>query len=105
MKKTNRSESVDSYVDPVEYMFIGWLIRRELFATFKANYERFNPGERPFRLALRSVLRCKLSSGKPRLGSLVTGFFPFGETLEGFDFWMNQAFAWLDFCKKFQTKF
>nr|DAW84887.1 MAG TPA: hypothetical protein [Microviridae sp.] len=105
MKKSKRFESVDLYVDVVDYMFIEWLVRQGLFAAFVANYDRSFCNGKSFRETLRVVLRHKFSSGNPRLGHLVSGFFMFDDSPEGYRFWEEKSLAWVRFCKTFQTKF
>lgn len=105
MKKSKYFESVDLYVNVVDYMFVEWLVRQGLYTSFVANYNRSSWNGKSFRETLRVVIRCKITSDYPCLGSLASGFFMFCDTPEGSRFWTEKSLAWHRFCETFQTKF
>lgn len=105
MKKTKCFNSADLYVDVVDYMFVEWLVRQGLFSSFVANYNSLSWNGKSFRETLRTVIRYKIASDNPCLGSLVAGFFFFENTPEGCRFWTEKSLAWSRFFETFQTKF
>lgn len=103
MKANKRSSLSGLSVDVVEYMFIEWLVRQNLFSVYKANYVGFHPNHRSFRDNLRAKLRylCRLSVF--RVEDLISTSFPFAMTPEGYNFWVDQSNLWKRFCGKFKS--
>lgn len=103
MKKVNNEFSIDDLaIDVIEYAFTEWLVRRGVFAAFKANCRFSNLPLNGFRDQLRLHIRLSLGGSGLNLGTLISAAFPFVSTPEGVDFWMNQSDAWRRFCIKFQ---
>ena len=103
MKKVNKNSRIsDLIIDVIEYAFIEWLIRQNVYSAFKANYKSANSFRGSFRDQLRFHIQIMLSS--PDLGSryLVSTAFPFTRTPEGFNFWDSKSEAWRRFCANFQ---
>lgn len=106
MKKVNKKNRIDDLaVDVIDYAFTEWLVRRGVFAAFKANYEANNPSREGFHSALRFHIRAILICPGLDLKHLISSAFPFISTPEGVDFWNNQSVDWKIFCMKLQTNF
>lgn len=103
MKANKKSRRSDLSVDVVEYMFIEWLVRRNLFSVYKANYEAFHPNHRPFRDNLHDRIRYLCRSRIPSIEFLISTSFPFAMTPEGYNFWVDQSNLWHRFCDKFKS--
>nr|DAQ52743.1 MAG TPA: hypothetical protein [Microviridae sp.] len=103
MKTNKKSRFSDLSVDVVEYLFIEWLVRRNLFSVYKANYEAFHPNHRPFRDNLRTKIRATCRSRVPTIGIIISTSFPFAMTPEGYNFWVDQSNHWNHFCDKFKA--
>lgn len=96
--KENKSFKVDKLlIDVVEYAFIEWLVRRKVFAAFKANYYRTPMATRPFRDCLRDHIRSVYCNPTLGPGALVSSAFLFTSTPEGYEFWLNHSEAWRRF--------
>lgn len=104
MKKINRFEPIDLYVDVVGYMFIEWLVRQGLYSAFLNNYRCASSNNGSFRQFLRDVLYFVVTGESFYLGTIFTAFFPFKNTPEGAAFWMKHSSAWRLFCENFQNK-
>lgn len=105
MKKSSKSVRANELlIDVVEYAFTEWLVRRGIFAAFKANYERSFMPYRSFRDRLRSEIRHSLQDFGFRPSHLITASFLFTSTPEGVEFWGKQSAAWERFCDKLQVK-
>ena len=101
MKKSNKRARINELmIDVVEYMFTEWLVRRGVFAAFKANYERSFMPYTSFRDRLRSQIRRSLHDSGFGPSHLITSSFLFASTPEGVEFWSKQTTAWERFCKK-----
>ena len=101
MKKVNKESRVnDLMVDVVEYAFTEWLVRRGVFAAFKANYKSASTSRGSFRDQLRFHIRVILDCSSLDLSRLVSSAFPFIFAPEGADFWKKQSDAWRRFCTK-----
>ena len=106
MKDSKKSVRVNKLlVDVVEYAFTEWLVRRGIFAAFKANYERSFMPYKSFRERLRSQIRRSLRDFCFGPSHLITSSFLFSSTPEGVEFWAKQSDAWERFCDEFQGKF
>ena len=84
----------DLAIDVVECAFTKWLIRRGLFASFRANYNACYPSPGSFRDRLRVHIRscfCDCSFGP---GELISSAFLYASTPEGVNFWLKQSAAW-----------
>lgn len=105
MKKVSKSSRTNELlIDVIEYAFIEWLVRRGIFAAFKANYAHAFMPYKSFHDRLRSQIRRSLHyfGNSPR--SLITSSFLFSATPEGVEFWGKQSAAWERFCEEFQVK-
>lgn len=106
MKKVKNNSRVDDLlIDVIEYAFTEWLVRRGVFAAFKANYDFANPSRESFRDRLRSHIHLILDCSALSLDFLISTAFPFTRTPEGSDFWKSQSDAWECFCSKLKTRF
>lgn len=105
MKKSSKSVRTNELlIDVVEYAFTEWLVRRGIFAAFKANYERAFAPYRSFRDRLRSHIRHSLHDFGFGPSHLVSSAFLFTSTPEGPKFWCKQSADWEHFCSEFQLK-
>lgn len=91
-KQTFKPE--DLVVDVLDYMFVEWLTRRSLYSKFFANIRYFNPTDVKPRVLIRDHIRISLSTSHRMLGCLVSGYFPFRSTPEGFLFWSKVSDEW-----------
>lgn len=103
MKANKKSRLSDLSVDVIEYMFTEWLVRRNLFSAYKANYEAFHPNHRSFRDNLRAKIRSMCHSRVLAIEVIISTSFPFAMTPEGYDFWVEQSNLWRRFCDKFKS--
>lgn len=97
MKNLEKSVNDKLLLDVMEYVFVEWLVRRGIFAAFKANYGHALTTRKPFRDRLRDHIRHVYS--RPRLGpeALISSAFLFHTTPEGCDFWIKHSDAWVRF--------
>lgn len=102
MKANRKPRLSDLSVDVVEYMFIEWLIRQNLFSAYKANCEAFHPNHRSFRDNLRTKLRAACRSQVLAVKLIISTSFPFAMTPEGYNFWADQSKRWRCFCDEFK---
>jgi len=105
MSRLNNSRVNDLVVDVIEYIFIEWLVRRGIFAAFRANCDVAPPHCGSFRKHLRSIVRFSLRTSDLAPRCLISSAFIFALTPEGTAFWMEQSDAWQRFCAKLRTKF
>ena len=87
----------DLTIDTIEYVFTKWLIRRGLFAAFKANYNACCSSPGSFRDRLRFHIRacfCNCSFGP---SELISSAFLYASTPEGVNFWLMQSAVWKKF--------
>jgi len=105
MKKFSKSVRTNELlIDVVEYAFTEWLIRRGIFAAFKANYERTSTPYESFRDRLRSQIRHSLNGLSLGPSHLITSAFLFFSTPEGVEFWDKQTADWERFYQELQVK-
>lgn len=105
MKKSSKSVRTNELlIDVIEYTFTEWLVRRGIFAAFKANYQRAFAPYKSFRDRLRSQIRHSLDDFGFGPRSLITSAFLFSAAPEGVNFWRKQNAAWERFCDEFQVK-
>ena len=97
MKRLKQSEIDKLLLDVVEYAFVQWLVRRGIFANFRANYDGIFAARRPFRDRLRDQIRHVYRT--PSLGpeALISSAFLFASTPEGDEFWNEHSDAWIRF--------
>lgn len=97
MKNLEKSVNDKLLLDVMEYAFVEWLVRRGIFAAFKANYDHIPTTRRTFRDCLRDHIRHVYS--RPSLGpeALISSAFLFNSTPEGCDFWIKHSDAWIRF--------
>ena len=105
MKANKNSRFSDLSVDVLEYVFIEWLVRRNLLTVYKRNYKAFHPNHRSFRDDLRIKLRSVCRSRGGTAEAIIATSFPFVMTPEGYDFWVDQSNLWCRFCTKFKSIF
>lgn len=101
MKKNKNFKDVPLMVDVVEYAFVEWLIRRNLYPAFRVNYDHTPTARETFRDCLRRhilYLCCESDLGP---GSLISSAFLFHSTPEGYQFWLNHSEAWKRFLASF----
>lgn len=92
-------ESVDDKLlfDVMEYAFVKWLVRRGIFAAFRANYCRTSMTRKTFRGSLRDHIRHVYRTSHLGPESLISSAFLFPSTPEGFEFWIKHSDAWVRF--------
>ena len=97
MKKLEKSVNDKLLLDVMEYAFVEWLVRRGIFAAFRANYDHVSTTRNTFRDYLRAHIRHVYS--RPSLGpeALISSAFLFASTPEGDEFWVKQSDAWIRF--------
>jgi hypothetical protein len=106
MKKMCKDSRInDLMVDVIEYAFIEWLIRQEVFTAFKANYDKSYPTPKSFRTRLRSHVQFVLRNSSLAPSRLISSAFLFTSTPEGANFWRKQSAAWERFCTRFEKTF
>ena len=105
MKKNKQPEIDNLVIDVVEYAFVEWLIRRNVFIAFKANYAHTPTATRTFRDCLRGHIRYAFRN--PNLGpkSLISSAFTFASTPEGYDFWLKLSDDWARFYFNFRAEY
>lgn len=101
MKKNKRVRINDLFIDVVEYAFIEWLVRQELYSAFRSNFDRVCKSKRPFRDRLRDHIRFVNRNPSLGLRALITAAFLFASTPEGYDFWLKRSDAWRRFFTEF----
>lgn len=105
MKKTKIRRFEDLQLDVIEYMFVEWLCRLEVFSAFKSNYRPTVTTEASFRSSLRGQIRHVLFTSDLDVGDLISSSFSFSKAPEGFAFWAEVSSAWRLFCTNFQKLF
>jgi len=103
MKAKKMPRLSDLSVDVVEYMFTEWLVRQNLFLTYKENFEKFYPNNRTFRHNLRIRLRTLSRFPVTGFSVIISTSFPFSMTPEGYDFWVDKSNLWKQYCNKFKS--
>ena len=105
MKKTQHPDIDNLVIDAVEHVFVEWLIRRNVFMAFKANYTHTPTATKTFRDCLRGHIRYAFRN--PNLGpkSLISSAFTFASTPEGYDFWLKQSDDWARFYVGFRAEY
>lgn len=101
MKKNKRTRINDLFIDVVEYAFVEWLVRRNLYSAFRSNFERVYKSKKPFRDCLRDHIRLVNRNPSLGLGAIITAAFLFTSTPEGYDFWLKRSDAWRRFFAEF----
>jgi len=101
MKKNKRVSVNDLLIDVVEYAFIEWLVRRNLYSSFRSNFERGRTSKKSFRDCLRDHIRLVYCGSYFGLGSLILTAFLFTSTPEGCEFWLKHSEAWKRFLAEF----
>lgn len=104
MKKLKSSKDVGLMIDVVEYAFVEWLIRRNAYFAFRANYDRVVGSSKPFRDSLREHIRYLYCDPNFGPSSLISSAFLFTSTPEGCKFWLKQSEAWERFFASFVKK-
>jgi len=97
MKKNKKFKDVELLVDVVEYAFVEWLIRRNLYLAFQENYDRAAESPKPFRDCLREHIRYLYCDTHLKPSSLISSSFLFTSAPEGYRFWLKQSEAWEQF--------
>lgn len=103
MKANKKSRLSDLSVDVVEYMFLEWLIRRDLYSAYRANYENVQSDHRSFRDNLRAEIRFLSHASDLGVENIVSTSFLFDMTPEGFSFWKDKSDLWRRFCSEFKS--
>lgn len=84
-------------LDVIEYAFVEWLVRREIFTAFRTNYDRTPTARKTFRDCLRDHIRYVYRTPSLGPGSLISSAFLFTSAPEGYDFWIKHSDAWRRF--------
>lgn len=105
MKKNKDSGISELPIDFVEYLFVEWLCRREVFSAFKSNYNLTKNVDISFRNSLRRQIRSMLLTSRFGIRDLIAGSFIFDKTPEGRDFWSGVSSDWCRFCIDFRKEF
>lgn len=88
-------------VDALDYIFVEWLIRNNLYGRFMRNSSAYRPAPTSTRRELRERIRYYVSNDPSNYSAFVSGAFLFGRTPEGRDFWTDVANSWVEFVKSF----
>lgn len=97
MKRLKHPVDVKLRLDVIEYAFVEWLVRREIFTAFRTNYDRIPTARKTFRDCLREHIRYVYRTPSLGPGSLISSAFLFTSTPEGYDFWIKHSDAWRRF--------
>ena len=84
-------------LDVIEYAFVEWLVRREIFTAFRTNYARTPATRKTFRDCLRDHIRYAYRTPSLGPGSLISSAFLFTSAPEGYEFWIKHSDAWRHF--------
>lgn len=99
MRKTRTFNPTWLTLDVLDYMFVEWLVRQDLYVKFAANLTY--PGSRSSRLIIRDLVREVLSTPDYSPSDLVSSSFSFRCTPEGFHFWARVSSDWASYLKSF----
>lgn len=105
MKRNKDLRISELPVDFVEYLFVEWLCRREVFSAFKSNYDWTKDTDISFRNSLRRQIRNTLLTSSLGISDLITSSFIFDRTPEGRDFWSGVSSDWRRFCISLRKEF
>ena len=94
MKRAKTRRSDELQLDVIEYMFVEWLCRQDLFFAFKSNYRPTGLTETSFRDSLRDQIRYVVFTSDLDLGDLISSSFSFTRASEGFVFWAEVSSSW-----------
>lgn len=106
MKTQKSFNQLDLRVDALEYLFVEWLVRNRLYRKYVKNLEASGRVATSVRDDIRDRLRrYAVPYGFLNIAFFLTGSFPFAETPEGREFWIDASNRWEDFCKSFFSLF
>lgn len=94
----------DSYVLTIEvcdYIFVEWLIRRNLYSRFVANLLPVKSDLKSPRAAIRDLVADLITSPRHTLANAFSVSFPFQSTSEGRDFWLRASKDWESYLDSF----
>lgn len=94
MKRLNQPVDEKLRLDVIEYAFVEWLVRREIFTAFRTNYDRASATRKTFRDCLRDHIRYVYRTPSLGPGSLISSAFLFPSTPEGYEFWIKHSDDW-----------
>lgn len=105
MKRNKKFSVNDLFIDVVDYAFVEWLVRRNLYLAFRSNFIRARSSNKSFRVFLRDHIQLANRCPHLGLGALFTMAFLFTSTPEGYEFWLKQSEDWKRFLSKFVKQF
>lgn len=94
MRNNKSPKDFSLMIDVVEYAFVEWLIRRDVYHAFRVNYDRAAESPKPFRECLREQIRYLYCDSSLGPGALISSGFLFTSTPEGRKFWLKQSEDW-----------
>lgn len=97
MKKTKSSTVDNLAIDVLEYAFVEWLVRRNVYRAFQANYDRSISNAKTFRGILRDHIRSLYNHPVHGPEILIASAFVFMSTPEGSEFWQKVSDDWKRF--------
>ncbi len=103
MKKQTSKPLEELAVDVLDYMFVEWLIRRHLYSKFIKNLANHSSDSRSPRSLIRDRIRLMLDLPVYMPTCLVSAYFPFQCTPEGFTFWNKVAGEWREYLISFSN--
>lgn len=90
-------------VDALDYIFVEWLIRNNLYRRFAENFSAHHPASASPCPHLRERIRYHISLDPSDYSGYVEGAFRFARTPEGYDFWKDVTSRWVKFIKSFNS--
>lgn len=88
-------------VDALDYIFVEWLIRNNLYGRFMRNSSVYCLVHTSARRELRDRIRYYVLNDPSNYSGFVSGAFYFARTPEGRDFWTDVTSNWVKFVKSF----
>lgn len=101
MKKQKSFNEFDLRLDVLDYLFVEWLVRNQLYGKFARNLAAARPVTTSVRNLIRQRVCAYATFPAMDYSFLLTGAFLFESTPEGREFWNDASRRWADFCSYF----
>lgn len=101
MKTQKTFDLFEFRVDALEYLFVEWLVRNNLYCKYARNLKASGRVTTSVGDCIRSRVRLYASNPCINYSFFLTGSFNFTETPEGPEFWIEASQRWENFCKSF----
>lgn len=89
------------HVDVLDYMFVEWLVRNNLYSKFVANLPLAEFATEKPRTAIRAIVYHAVTSCHSDPLCMISNAFLFRSTPEGRDFWLEASSAWKTYFTSF----